>query len=285
LDQIAGKHGTAFHIYDSLLSENGVLGFEYGYSLENPKGLTIWEAQFGDFANGAQVIIDQFVASGETKWNRASGLVMLLPHGYEGQGAEHSSARIERFLQLCALDNLQVVQPTTPAQMFHLLRRQVLQTFRKPLIVFTPKSLLRNPVCSSAVDELESGRFRDIRVVGEIAAARLLLICSGRIFYDLVKEVEQRQLLGVVIVTVEQLYPLRLDLLKDTLAGLPATARRIWVQDEPENMGAWYYIRPYLEQVAGVFEYAGREADSCPAVGSHHQHGEQQARIMQQVFG
>lgn len=286
LSGLAAAHNTTFHIYDSLLSENGVLGFEYGYSLENPRGLTIWEAQFGDFANGAQVIIDQFIAAGETKWNRASGLVMLLPHGYEGQGAEHSSARIERYLQLCARDNLILAQPSTPAQMFHLLRRQVLQPFRKPLIVFTPKSLLRHPVCVSSRDELTgASRFNEIIVDGAIASARRLLFCSGRLYYDLIRTINERDVPGIAVIRLEQLYPLRSDLLRELLAIRPSDVECCWVQDEPENMGAWQFVRPCLQKLVGAIRYIGREADSCPAVGSHHLHEEQQHAILTAACG
>ena len=281
LAELAARQGAVFDIFDSCLSENGVLGFEYGYSLENPKGLTIWEAQFGDFANGAQVIIDQFIAAGETKWNRASGLVMLLPHGYEGQGAEHSSARIERYLQLCAKNNLLVTMPSTPAQMFHLLRRQVRQPFRKPLIVFTPKSLLRNPVCVSTLDELSGeSRFHEILVTGDVATARRIIFCSGKIFHELSARITADKVPGIALVRLEQLYPLRSDLLKTLLANRRADAECCWVQEEPENMGGWRFMRPLLEELTGPLRYIGREADSCPAVGSHHLHNEQQQAIL-----
>ena len=284
LAAVAAVGGGRFEIYDSLLSENGVLGFEYGYSLENPRGLTIWEAQFGDFANGAQVIIDQFVASGETKWNRASGLTLLLPHGYEGQGAEHSSARIERWLQLCARNNLLVAQPTTPAQLFHLLRRQVLQPYRKPLVVFTPKSLLRHPLCVSELEQFVSdSRFSELLVSGTATVARRVLFCSGRIFYDLQKQLAAADDQRIVVVRLEQLYPLRLDLLQELLATLPEAVECCWVQDEPENMGAWSFIRSCLEGLCGPVRYIGREADSCPAVGSHRLHEQQQEAILQQA--
>jgi len=279
------RDGAVFQSWDSLLSEFGVLGFEYGYSLETPHGLTLWEAQFGDFANGAQVIIDQFIASGETKWNRASGLVLLLPHGYEGQGAEHSSARIERFLQLCADNNMVVVYPTTPAQMFHVLRRQIKQAFRKPLILFTPKSLLRHPRCISTVEELSTGLFHE--VISDLtvqSSVRRVLICSGKIYFDLIEEREKRGITDTVIIRIEQLYPLRIDLLDDELSRCPNDSSFVWVQEEPENMGAWQHIRPVLTKRCNSLRFVGRPADSCPAVGSHRLHIEQQNLIINSAF-
>lgn len=286
LAELAVRQGAVFDIFDSCLSENGVLGFEYGYSLENPKGLTIWEAQFGDFANGAQVIIDQFIAAGETKWNRASGLVMLLPHGYEGQGAEHSSARVERYLQLCAKNNLLVAMPSTPAQIFHLLRRQVRQPFRKPLVVFTPKSLLRNPACVSSLDELSGeSRFHELLLTGDPATARRIIFCSGKIFHELSARITANAVTGIALVRLEQLYPLRSDLLKTLLTGCGAGSEYCWVQEEPENMGAWRFVRPLLEELTGPLRYIGREAEGCPAVGSHHLHDEQQQAILTAACG
>jgi 2-oxoglutarate dehydrogenase E1 component len=275
-----------FHAYDSMLSENAVLGFEYGYSLETPNGLIIWEAQFGDFANGGQVVIDQFVVAGESKWNRVSGLVMLLPHGYEGQGAEHSSARIERYLQLCAGDNIQVCQPSTPAQLFHLLRRQLKQPFRKPLIVFTPKSLLRHPRCVSRRDELESGWFREFLppLVLPQGASRLL-VCSGRIYFDLLEELEKRRRNDVAILRVEQFYPLRSDLLEKVCLPYMQAQMVAWVQDEPANMGAWSFMRPHLAALFGREpRYIGRPPLAAPATGSHKQHQEEQERIIREAF-
>ncbi|MGB4600479.1 MAG: 2-oxoglutarate dehydrogenase E1 component [Trichlorobacter sp.] len=286
LARLAGQHGSRFSVYDSLLSESGVLGFEYGYSLETPQGLCLWEAQFGDFANGAQVIIDQFIASGETKWNRASGLVLLLPHGYEGQGAEHSSARIERYLQLCARNNLLVAQPSTPAQLFHLLRRQVMQPFRKPLVVFTPKSLLRHPVCVSHRDELTAVTcFQELLLSGDLSRARRLLLCSGKLWYGLQAALTEQGRDDVVVVRVEQLYPLRSEKLVQLLKGLPAGCPASWVQEEPENMGAWRFIRPLLEPLVGPLAYIGREADSAPAVGSHQLHEQQQQELLATACG
>jgi 2-oxoglutarate dehydrogenase E1 component len=279
------KDGAVFQAWDSPLSEFGVLGFEYGYSLESPQCLTIWEAQFGDFANGAQVVIDQFIASGETKWNRASGLVLLLPHGYEGQGAEHSSARIERFLQLCSGNNMIVANPTTPAQMFHLLRRQVKQSFRKPLIVLTPKSLLRHPSCLSSVDELCSGSFQElISEDTDPMKARRVLLCSGKIYYDLKEERDKRVRTDTVLLRIEQLYPLRDDLLVEELSRFPGDVSWFWVQEEPENMGAWQFLRPTLVELCGAIQFIGRPADSCPAVGSHRLHQQQQGEIITRAF-
>ncbi|MFZ2951063.1 MAG: 2-oxoglutarate dehydrogenase E1 component, partial [Desulfuromonadaceae bacterium] len=279
------RDGARFQAWNSPLSEFGVLGFEYGYSLETPDCLTLWEAQFGDFANGAQVVIDQFVASGETKWNRASGLVLLLPHGYEGQGAEHSSARIERYLQLCAEENMIVASPSTPAQMFHLLRRQMLQPFRKPLVVFTPKSLLRHPACSSTVAECCSGTFQNVIVSpGDLAAARQVLFCSGKIYYELEEERIRRGRSDTVTVRIEQLYPLDVAALQDVIGRCGADCRLYWVQEEPENMGAWQHMDRHFRNLSASVGYIGRPADACPAVGPHHVHAEQQAEIMKRVF-
>lgn len=279
------RNGAGFQSWDSLLSEFGVLGFEYGYSLQAPHGLTIWEAQFGDFANGAQVIIDQFIASGESKWNRASGLVLMLPHGYEGQGAEHSSARVERYLQLCSRENMLVVNPSTPAQLFHLLRRQMKQSFRKPLVVFTPKSLLRHPLCVSSFDELSSGVFHEVLINAvEPAGVRRVLLCSGKIYYDLLDEYQKRGENVTAIIRVEQLYPFRNDMLAEILQQLPRNASFSWVQEEPENMGAWSLLRPKLAEQFGNIRYIGRPEDCCPAVASHHQHAEEQAAIIRAAF-
>ncbi|MGB9080773.1 MAG: 2-oxoglutarate dehydrogenase E1 component, partial [Desulfuromonadaceae bacterium] len=271
------RDGARFQAWNSPLSEFGVLGFEYGYSLETPGCLTLWEAQFGDFANGAQVVIDQFVASGETKWNRASGLVMLLPHGYEGQGAEHSSARIERYLQLCASENMIVACPSTPAQMFHLLRRQMLQPFRKPLVVFTPKSLLRHPACTSTTAECCSGTFQTVIVSpGDLSASRQVLFCSGKIYYELEEERIRLGRNDTVIVRIEQLYPLDLAAAQGVIGRCGSDCRLYWVQEEPENMGAWQYMEWHFRSISASVGYIGRPADACPAVGSHHVHAEQQ---------
>jgi 2-oxoglutarate dehydrogenase E1 component len=281
------RAGAGLRIYDSMLSEAAVLGFEYGYSIESPHGLTAWEAQFGDFANGAQVIIDQFIASSETKWDRASGLVLLLPHGYEGQGAEHSSARIERYLQACADDNIQVAYPSTPAQFFHLLRRQVKQPFRRPLVVFTPKSLLRLPACRSDLAELAAGHFREVLPAeAEPGKVRTLLVCSGKIYYELLEKREQDGRENVALVRIEQFYPLREDLLRQALEPFAKAKKFAWVQEEPANMGAWSFLRPHLAEAMGREPlYVGRDAAAAPAVGSHRLHKEEQERIITEAFG
>jgi 2-oxoglutarate dehydrogenase E1 component len=277
-------------IYNSPLSEAGVLGFEYGYSLDCPDGLVVWEAQFGDFVNAAQVVIDQFICSAEDKWNRLSGLVMLLPHGFEGQGPEHSSARLERFLSLCAKDNMQVVQPTTPAQLFHCLRRQVLRVWRKPLIVMTPKSLLRNPACVSNLDELVKGSFQ--RVIPDASGVapqdvRRILLCSGKVAYELEK---RRQDLGrrdVAIIRVEQLYPLPRHELEQALASYTPGTPAVWVQEEPENMGAWRFFRIHFgEKLLDRFPFSGmcRQSAASPATGSKKSHDLEQNELLTASF-
>jgi len=275
-------------IHNSPLSEAGVLGFEYGYSLDMPEGLVAWEAQFGDFVNAAQVIIDQFIASGEDKWRRLSGLTMLLPHGFEGQGPEHSSARLERFLQLCAEDNMQVVYPTTPAQMFHLLRRQVLRPWRKPLIVMTPKSLLRAPRAVSPLDEFTSGRFRRVLPDADVApdGVTRIVACSGKVYYDLVAEREKRQRDDVAIVRLEQLYPLPAAQIEEALALYPADAPLVWVQEEPENMGAWRFLRaPWGSEAFGRrFHGVTRPASASPATGSGSAHKLEQEELLRDAF-
>jgi 2-oxoglutarate dehydrogenase E1 component len=277
---------AAFRPYDSLLSEEAVLGFEYGYSLESPENLTIWEAQYGDFANGAQVIIDQFLSSGESKWGRASGLVLLLPHGYEGQGPDHSSARLERFLQLCAEGNLQVTFPSTPAQYFHLLRRQARQPFRKPLVVMTPKSLLRNPDCISHLDEFASGWFREILPSSaDPEKVTAVLVCSGKLYYELARKCQQENREDTAIIRIEQLYPLRDDLLREELGRFRHARKYTWVQEEPQNMGAWAHIQPHLARILGSEpRYAGRGAAASPATGSVRQHKQEQERILEEAF-
>ncbi len=278
--------GAAFTPYDSMLSEAGVLGFEYGYSQAAPEILTVWEAQYGDFANGAQVIIDQYIASGTTKWSRGSGLVMLLPHGYEGQGPEHSSARMERFLQLVGKGNIQVAYPSTPAQYFHLLRRQVKQAFRLPLIVFTPKSLLRHPRCVSALEDFSTGGFQEVLAYGNTYhSVREVLICSGKIAVELTGKQEELERGDLAIVRVEQLSPLRDDLLREELERYQQATRFTWVQEEPANMGTWSFIRPYLTTILGKEpEYIGRDEAASPAAGSHLRHKLEQEKIIKTVF-
>ncbi|WP_027713992.1 2-oxoglutarate dehydrogenase E1 component [Desulfuromonas sp. TF] len=282
----AAREGAAFRVYDSMLSEAAVLGFEYGYSLESPYGLTLWEAQFGDFANGAQVIIDQFIVSSATKWDRVSGLVMLLPHGYEGQGPEHSSARIERFLQLCADNNIQVVYPSTPAQYFHLLRRQVRQPFRRPLVVFTPKSLLRLPACRSSLGEFVKGEFREVLPAGaDPKRVKKVLLCTGKIYFDLSERKEKEEREDVAIVRIEQLYPLHAELLREAIEPFGKAESFTWVQEEPRNMGAWSYLRFPLEEILGrAPAYIGRDEAASTAVGSHRLHNEEQEAILAEVF-
>ncbi|MDO5091057.1 MAG: 2-oxoglutarate dehydrogenase E1 component [Cardiobacteriaceae bacterium] len=277
-------------VIDSLLSECGVLGFEYGYSTAEPKGLVIWEAQFGDFANGAQVIIDQFIASGETKWDRFSGLVMLLPHGYEGQGPEHSSARLERYLQLCAKDNMQVCVPSTPAQVYHMLRRQVLRKFRKPLIVMSPKSLLRHKLAVSSLDELANGRFHE--VIGEIDAldnnkVKRVILCAGKVYYDLLQKRRDEGKNDVAIIRVEQLYPFPVDALRAEIEKYPADAQIFWCQEEPRNQGAWHQI--YESLMDAVLEgrrvsYVGREESDSTAAGYAKVHAVEQAALVEQAL-
>jgi 2-oxoglutarate dehydrogenase E1 component len=278
--------GTFFYPYDSMLSEEGVLGFEYGYSQESPDMLTIWEAQYGDFVNGGQVIVDQFVASGETKWGRGSGLVMLLPHGYEGQGPEHSNARIERFLQLSAENNMQVVFPSTPVQYFHLLRRQVKQPFRIPLVVFTPKSLLRHPLCVSRLDEFTGGWFREILPGAENPEKiTAVLVCSGKISIELLENMSKEGREDLAVVRIEQLYPLRTDLLRQELSRYWNAETFTWVQEEPRNMGAWAFMRPHLTGILGKDPgYIGREESASPAVGSHRQHRIEQEKIIAEAL-
>ncbi len=277
-----------FEIHNSPLSETGVLGFEYGYSLDAPSGLTLWEAQFGDFVNVAQTIIDQFIASAEEKWSRLSGLVMLLPHGFEGQGPEHSSARLERFLQLCADDNLQVAYPTTPAQIFHLLRRQVVRPYRKPLIVMSPKSLLRHPQAVSTLQELTTGKFR--RVIPdetvEAEGVKRILLTSGKFYYDIVAERDRRGAKDVAVVRLEQLYPLRDSELEAALAPYPAAAKVVWVQEEPENNGAWQfmYVRFGQTMFGRPFSHASRPASASPATGSGAAHKVEQTEVLKRAF-
>lgn len=290
-----------FDVFDSLLSEEGVLGFEYGYSLADPNCLTLWEAQFGDFANGAQVYFDQFIASGESKWLRMCGLVCLLPHGYEGQGPEHSSARLERFLQLYAEDNIQVVYPSTPASYFHVLRRQLHRDFRKPLIVMTPKSLLRHKRCVSSIEDFGPGSsFHRVlldRPAGEAdAGVERVILCSGKVYYDLLEAREERGLdEKVAILRLEQLAPFPERSVTDELARFPEGARYVWCQEEPRNMGAWFYAAPRIENIMEsqdkvrtkgqpYLRYAGRKPSASPATGSNGQHQQEQKSLIEQAF-
>ncbi len=286
--QHVGDTPALFEVHNSPLSEAGVLGFEYGYSLDTPEALVLWEAQFGDFANSAQVIVDQFMASAEDKWKRLSGLVMLLPHGMEGQGPEHSSARLERYLQLCAEDNLQVVYPTTPAQVFHLLRRQVVRPLRKPLIVMTPKSLLRHPRAVSPLADLATGRFRRILhddVVEPDKVTRVLM-ASGKIGYELMAAREERARDDVAILRVEQLYPLADGTVAAALEGYAERAPVLWVQEEPENMGAWRFLRvKWGDRLLGrPFVGVTRPASASPATGSGAAHKLEQAEVIRAAF-
>ncbi|MEK9792014.1 MAG: 2-oxoglutarate dehydrogenase E1 component [Halieaceae bacterium] len=283
-----------FRIYDSLLSEEAVLAFEYGYATTSPTGLVVWEAQFGDFANGAQVVIDQFISSGENKWSRLCGLTMLLPHGYEGQGPEHSSARLERFLQLCAEDNIQVCIPSTPAQVFHMLRRQAIRPLRKPLIVMTPKSLLRHKEAVSQLDELSSGGFQT--VIDETDAidpqsVKRVVMCSGKVFYDLRAARRERDIKDIAIIRIEQMYPFpRLDL-QAVLAGYPNLEDAVWVQEEPKNQGSWYAMQSRLstvvqrEKVDVYLRYVGREPSASAAAGYSALHLREQEAFIDEALG
>ena len=275
-----------FCVYNSLLSEAAVLGFDYGYSLDFPNMLCLWEAQFGDFANGAQVVIDQFIASGESKWQRTSGIVLLLPHGYEGQGPEHSSARLERFLQLCAEDNIQVANITTPANFFHALRRQVKRDVKKPLVVMSPKSLLRHPAAVSKLAEFTAGAFQEVIDDPSFADAKpaRLIFCSGKVYYDLIDYRTKKQLTDTAIVRLEQLYPLHRNHLAE-LADRYAGARVVWCQEEPQNMGAWSYVCPQFAEIFGFLPlYAGRDAAASPAVGTLALHRFEVAALLNDAF-
>ena len=271
-------------IYNSLLSEYGVLGFEYGYALTSPNALTIWEAQFGDFFNGAQIIIDQFITSSEYKWRRMNGLVMLLPHGYEGMGPEHSSARMERFLQQCAENNMQVVNCTTPANQFHVLRRQMKRDFRKPLICFTPKKLLRYPSCVSSLKDFTTGGFQEVYddATADVKSVKKIAFCSGKIYYDLIEAKQKEENNEVAIVRVEQLYPLPIIQLKEILAKYKNAKEYLWVQEESENMGAWAYIHRAFKEVN--LKYVGRHESASPATGYSKLHIQQQQSIVDSVI-
>ncbi|MDQ6766078.1 MAG: 2-oxoglutarate dehydrogenase E1 component, partial [Verrucomicrobiota bacterium] len=271
-------------VYNSLLSESAVLGFDYGYSLDYPEMLCIWEAQFGDFANGAQTIIDQFIVSAESKWQRPSGIVLLLPHGYEGQGPEHSSGRVERFLQACADDNIQVCNLTTPAQYFHVLRRQMKRDFLKPLIIMTPKSLLRADFATSRADDFTSGLFEEILPdpgVAQPEQVKRIILCSGKVYYDLAKHRDAQKTTDAAIIRLEQLYPLNEEKLTKIVGAFPQDAKLVWCQEESQNMGAWTFIEPRLRALFGrEVAYAGRNASASPAVGALTLHKREQAELI-----
>ena len=298
------KNQKNFEIVDSFLSELAVLGFEYGYSMVEPNTLTLWEAQFGDFANGAQVVIDQFIASGERKWSRASGLVLLLPHGYEGQGPEHSSARLERFLQLGAQENIQVMNCTTPANYFHALRRQIHRDFRKPLIIMTPKSLLRNKYCTSNLKDFGKENFFH-RILNDHALEKRsnfiklkdnnlikkVILCSGKIYFDLLEAREKNKKDDVVFYRIEQLYPFPVKNLVSELKKYSKNAKFFWCQEEPKNMGAWFAVRDYIQWTLDYIKaknrnisYIGRNPAASPATGYAKRHISQQQDIIKEVL-
>ena len=307
VSKIGGKldisQKTQFEVIDSMLSEYAVLGYEYGYSLAEPNCLTLWEAQFGDFVNGAQIMIDQFISSGEKKWLRMSGLVMLLPHGYEGQGPEHSSARLERFLQLCAKENIQVVNCTTPSNYFHVLRRQMHREFRKPLIVMTPKSLLRNKKCISNISEfskkstfhrvLEDDAYEKQNKLISLSKdnqIKKVVMCSGKVYYDLIEAREKLKNKNIVFIRIEQLYPFPAKTLANVLKRYKK-AKFIWCQEEPKNMGAWNTVRNYIDRTLNMIDlkdinvkYVGRQASSTTATGNANKHLAQQKEILEKIL-
>ncbi|MBX2867748.1 MAG: 2-oxoglutarate dehydrogenase E1 component [Acidiferrobacterales bacterium] len=290
--QFISENPSDFLVINSLLSEEAVLGFEYGYATTEPRTLVIWEGQFGDFVNGAQVVIDQFISSGEAKWSRVCGLTMFLPHGMEGQGPEHSSARLERFLQLCAENNMQVCVPTTPAQMFHMLRRQMIRPLRRPLIVMTPKSLLRHKLSVSEVSELVGGKFQT--VIGEIdpidpEAVKRVVICSGKVYFDLLEERRLQDIKDVSLLRLEQLHPFPAEYLKAEVEKFPNATQIVWCQEEPKNQGSWYQISYYLrmlrnKSIKQKLKYIGREGSPSPAVGYYKLHVEQQRKLVMEAL-
>ena len=284
LNALASKQAE-FSVYDSMLSEAAVLGFEFGYSLDQPNKLVLWEAQFGDFANGGQVVIDQFIVCSESKWQRSSGLVMLLPHGYEGQGPEHSSARLERFLQMCAEDNIQVANLTTPAQYFHILRRQMKRDFRKPLVIMTPKSLLRHKQAVSPIEEFTDNTFHEVLddPCAEPSKTRRVLLCSGKVYYDLLER-RGSDSQGALI-RVEQLYPYPEEQLRTVLVRYRQAKEWVWVQEESMNMGAWTFMEPRLRAMGYSPRYVGRDSSASPATGSRAVHLREQKELVEAAWG
>jgi 2-oxoglutarate dehydrogenase E1 component len=291
LQNVSPKQGD-FVVIDSLLSEEAVMGFEYGYATSGPNELVVWEAQFGDFANSAQVVIDQFIASGEVKWGRLSGLTLLLPHGYEGQGPEHSSARIERYLQLCSDYNMQVCVPATPVQFYYLLRRQMVRPFRKPLIIFTPKSLLRHKESVSPLEEFAQDKFKPVNEdwdATEINPEKVqrVIFCSGKVFYDLRAARRERDVKDVPLVRIAQLYPFPHDDFRAQIARYKSATEIVWCQEEPRNQGAWRHIQHYLLRHLLPHQklfYAGRESSASPAAGYKQLHDQQQKELVDQAL-
>jgi 2-oxoglutarate dehydrogenase E1 component len=286
--------GPQFNVHDSFLSEEAALAFEYGYATTTPDTMVIWEAQFGDFANGAQVVIDQFITSGELKWQRLCGLTMLLPHGYEGQGPEHSSARLERFMQLSAEHNIQVCIPTTPAQIFHLLRRQMIRPLRKPLIIMSPKSLLRHRQAISQLEELTEGQFQTVIGEGEEidpSGVKRLVLCSGKVYYDLLELRNKHELMDLAIVRMEQMYPFPSNGLRAAIAPYSNLTTAVWCQEEPQNQGCWYSSQHHMKRVISelypdvYLEYAGRNASAAPAAGYLALHIAQQNQLLDDALG
>jgi 2-oxoglutarate dehydrogenase E1 component len=284
--QYISETQAKFQVFNSLLSEYAAMGFEYGYSVEEPNSLTLWEAQFGDFVNGAQTVVDEFISSAEQKWGQHASLVLLLPHGYEGQGPDHSSARIERFLQLCAENNMTVAQPSTPASHFHLLRRQAFSNPKRPLIVFTPKSMLRLKAASSSVEDFTQGSFRPV-IQDEQglnpSSVKRVIFCSGKIYWDLLAEAQKRNTGDTAIVRIEQLYPTPVEEMKQAIAMYPG-AELVWVQDEPANQGPWTYMGLFMPKYGINFRNISRPASASPASGSAKRHATEQADLVQRAF-
>ena len=289
LKHVSEKQGF-FNVIDSVLSEEAVLAFEYGYATTSPETLVIWEAQFGDFANGAQVVIDQFISSGEQKWGRFCGLTLFLPHGYEGMGAEHSSARLERFMQLCAEQNMQVCVPSTPAQTFHMLRRQMIRPYRRPLIVMTPKSLLRHPAATNTIEEITQGSFKpiidDVRFQKNRDDVTRVVLCSGKVYYDLLDKANTESITDIALIRIEQLYPFPEDLLEKLLKTYSNLKSLVWCQEEPRNQGAWdstkHRFRKYEDRY--FVHCVSRPAAAAPAVGSHKVHLQQQNELVEKAL-